>query len=223
MKRLNRSGPPLLGPAPAPVRGDAKMLAALAGRTDVALIDTRPWDEFRAGHVPGALSMTLNKAFPTNAASYVTPETPIHLLVDEARLDEAVRDLVRVGLDRIESWIPTTYLEEYRQDGGPVRISEQIDVDEARDRLARNHAFLLDVRKETEFREGSLPGATNIAHTSLLARMDEIPRERDLLVFCQVGERSGYASALLERHGFRVAHLSGGFAALADRGVGLAR
>ena len=50
--------------------------------------------------------------------------------------------------------------------------------------------FVLDVRRATEFKEGHIEGATNIAHTRLLSRLAEVPKDRHILVHCRSGARS---------------------------------
>ncbi|MFM7260387.1 MAG: rhodanese-like domain-containing protein [bacterium] len=73
--------------------------------------------------------------------------------------------------------------------------------------------FVLDVRRRVEFAQGNIAGACNIAHTRLLGKLAEIPRDRPILVHCQLGGRSARAAALLAKHGHRVTNLAGGFAA----------
>lgn len=70
---------------------------------------------------------------------------------------------------------------------------------------------MLDVRAGFEYELDHLPGAMNIAHTRLLGHLEKIPRQKPVLVHCQVGLRSRPASALLERPGFQVIHLARGY------------
>ena len=70
---------------------------------------------------------------------------------------------------------------------------------------------MLDARRKTEFAAGHLPGAVNIAHTRLLARIQEVPKNRSVLVNCLGGGRSSLACSLLQKHGYQVANLAGGF------------
>jgi len=53
-------------------------------------------------------------------------------------------------------------------------------------------------------------GAINIPLNSLRVRMHELPREREILVYCAVGQRSYYASRTLRLHGFNARNISGG-------------
>ena len=73
--------------------------------------------------------------------------------------------------------------------------------------------FVLDVRRQAEFREGHIAGAPNIAHTRLLSRLTEVPKDRPILVNCQGGVRSARACSLLQKHGYSVTNLAGGFGA----------
>jgi hydroxyacylglutathione hydrolase len=138
---------------------------------------------------------------------------PIYLIIDPAKVDEAVRDLIHVGLDNIAGWFNAANLPEYQRAAGTLESTTEIHAADARAWVARGEPFVLDVRRAAEHAEGHIEGALNIAHTRLLSRLDEIPRERPILVHCRSGVRSARASALLQRHGFSVTNLAGGFLA----------
>jgi hydroxyacylglutathione hydrolase len=86
-------------------------------------------------------------------------------------------------------------------------------VQEAQAMIERDEAFILDVRRASEFAEGHMNGALNIAHTRLASRLEHIPKDRPVLVNCRSGGRSARACALLQRNGFEVANLDGGYEA----------
>jgi len=71
--------------------------------------------------------------------------------------------------------------------------------------------MLIDVRTFQEHAQGSIPGAVCAPVDELRERLDELPRDKDLLVFCQVGLRGYVAARMLAQHGFRVRNLSGGY------------
>lgn len=71
--------------------------------------------------------------------------------------------------------------------------------------------ILLDVRTETEFANGYLPGALNIPVDELRQRMSELDKEKLILVYCQVGLRGYIASRILSQNGFRVKNMTGGY------------
>lgn len=74
-------------------------------------------------------------------------------------------------------------------------------------------AFLLDVREEEEAKMGKIPGSVLIPLGELRGRMNEIPRDRDILIYCAVGIRGYAAERILKQKGYRVRNLSGGYAA----------
>lgn len=69
--------------------------------------------------------------------------------------------------------------------------------------------FLLDVREKKEVEGGTLPGAHHIPLRELRGRLGELPRERDIVVYCASGQRSYNALRVLRQNGFRVRNLSG--------------
>lgn len=75
---------------------------------------------------------------------------------------------------------------------------------------ARDDApLLLDVRTPEEFAQGHLPGAVLIPHDQLAARLDEIDRDRWVLVYCRSGKRAGTAQDILEDAGVEVRQVEG--------------
>ena len=83
-----------------------------------------------------------------------------------------------------------------------------------RDLLAtdRSSVMLLDVRTAEEFSFGSLPGAVNIPLDDLRERMQELPKDKEIIVFCAVGLRGYLAQRILRGHGYTaVRNLIGGY------------
>ena len=72
-------------------------------------------------------------------------------------------------------------------------------------------AFILDVRDPKECEAGQVPGATNIPLPQLRKRTAELPRDREIWVYCAAGQRSYYAYRFLVQQGFRVRNLPGGY------------
>jgi NADPH-dependent 2,4-dienoyl-CoA reductase/sulfur reductase-like enzyme/peroxiredoxin family protein/rhodanese-related sulfurtransferase/TusA-related sulfurtransferase len=69
----------------------------------------------------------------------------------------------------------------------------------------------LDVRTPDETAAGSIPGAVNIPLDDLRGRLAELPKEKEILVFCQVGLRGYLACRILSQNGFSCRNLSGGY------------
>jgi hydroxyacylglutathione hydrolase len=132
----------------------------------------------------------------------------MYLVVDEHHVEEAVRALVRVGLDRVRGYVTPDALEEYGRGGGTLIRTELIDMAGMEARRRAGGARILDVRGQAEFDRGHVPGAINIAHTRVGLRLDELPKEQPLLVHCNSGARSAAAVSLLERHGYQVVQVN---------------
>lgn len=76
----------------------------------------------------------------------------------------------------------------------------------------RSGVMLLDVRTAEEFSFGSLPGAVNIPLDDLRERMQELPKDKEIIVFCAVGLRGYLAQRILRGHGYTaVRNLIGGY------------
>lgn len=71
--------------------------------------------------------------------------------------------------------------------------------------------FLIDTRTPQEFAKGSICKAVNIPLDEIRSRLDEIPKEKKVYIFCHSGLRSYVASRVLKQEGFKVYNLSGGY------------
>jgi phage shock protein E len=79
-------------------------------------------------------------------------------------------------------------------------------------RQAREDAalFVLDVRTPEEYAAAHVPGAVNVPHDQLASRLADVPRDKDVVVYCRSGRRSQIATDILTANGFkRVSHLEG--------------
>ncbi|HVL47204.1 MAG TPA: rhodanese-like domain-containing protein [Candidatus Thermoplasmatota archaeon] len=84
------------------------------------------------------------------------------------------------------------------------------------DRRARGEAFvLLDVREPFELELARVGGTLDIPMNTIPERLAEIPKDRDVVVMCHHGGRSGVVAAWLAKQGYRASNLAGGIAAWA--------
>ena len=81
------------------------------------------------------------------------------------------------------------------------------------------HLFVLDVRTPEEYAGGHVPGATNVPLDQLATRLAEVPKDKDVVVYCRTGRRSAQAADVLAANGYqRVSLLEGDMQAWAARG-----
>lgn len=62
----------------------------------------------------------------------------------------------------------------------------------------------VDVRTPEEYKEGHIPGAVNIPVSEIKARMNEVPKDKQVYVYCRSGKRAAKASTILAKAGFSV-------------------
>ena len=96
--------------------------------------------------------------------------------------------------------------------GGLLRGDHpQVDVEAVLAAPAAERPFLLDVRTPQEFDSGHIPGAVNIPVDELRSRLGELPRDRKIAAYCQVGQRGYLATRILQQKGYSASNIGGGY------------
>jgi len=222
MKRINRDGPRVIGGFPRPSRLPASALRPLIERGEI-VVDTRTAAEFAAGHAPGTLSIPLGESFTTWAGWLLPYDREVHLLVDAGCahcVEDVVRNLAMIGLDRVAGVIGADALETWTDAGHALEMVRQVTPAEAVQLVARGEAVMVDVRGHAEWEAGHPPGTPNIPLGYLAERIAELPLDRLILVQCRTGARSAIAASVLERGGrTNVANVAGGIVAWQRAGL----
>jgi len=63
--------------------------------------------------------------------------------------------------------------------------------------------LVIDVRSAEEYAAGHVPGAVNIPHDQVASRLAEIPKDKEVVLYCRSGRRSGLAAETLEANGYK--------------------
>ena len=99
---------------------------------------------------------------------------------------------------------------------------KNISSDELMNKMERNEDFLLlDVRTPMEHASQAIEGSHLLPVQELNLRANELPKDKEIVVYCRVGNRSAFAAAYLSRLGFQVKNLEGGILSWAQSGNGL--
>jgi len=94
---------------------------------------------------------------------------------------------------------------------------QNIDAKELQDKIDRNEDFLLlDVRTPQEHAAHAIEGSYLLPVQELAFRAGELPKHKEIVAYCRVGNRSAYAAAHLSRLGFNVKNLEGGIVSWAS-------
>ena len=226
MKRVNKFGPRVLGGLERPARLEPPDVVAVLS-SGATLVDTRSAAAFAGRHLPGTLSIPLNKSFSTWAGSILPYDRELYLLIDDnlsERADEVGRDLALIGLDRIAGYFGVDALAAWEQSGRALTTMPQIDAAELAPMVSRGAVQVIDVRGANEWEAGHLPAAPSIPLATLRTRLADIRPDRTVVVHCLSGARSAIAASLLRAGGIEhVVNLSGGFAAWRDAGLPVER
>lgn len=196
---------------PRPLSAEQFMARRAAG---AIVIDARSPQEFAPGYLRGSVNVPADGRFAEQAGMVVGPEQEVVVIAPQDREEEIVTRLARIGFDKVGG-----YLRE--PEGAFPALADEMDqasrltADELR-RLVDDEEppLILDVRNPAEREEGFIEGSLHIPLAELARRIDEIPADRSLVVYCAGGHRSSIAASLLLHKGRRdVSDLLGGYGA----------
>jgi hydroxyacylglutathione hydrolase len=203
MKQVNQVGAALLDTLkyPRPVIYDSEILLA----SKALLIDTRPKAAFAAGHIPDSINIPADESqFSTWVGWFVDYDQPLYLVVSDAALRDVVRRLRAIGVDHIMGYVRDEVAMRYKT------ITRQVSVETAAEKREQG-AVILDVRDQSERKEAHIPDSLYIPMGEIPKRLNEIPREGEVIVQCASGVRSQIVASLLQKQDFRnVLNLDGG-------------
>jgi glyoxylase-like metal-dependent hydrolase (beta-lactamase superfamily II)/rhodanese-related sulfurtransferase len=211
---LNQAGPPLAAERAMPPWLEASAFAAAAGAGAV-ILDTRPGEEYCAGHPRRSLHVSLDGQFASWVGTLLQPDQPVLLLAESGREEEAVTRLARVGYENVAGLLQGGFMA-WRAARLPVAAVGQEPIA----RAVRPGRPVLDVRRRPEWETAHLDGATHLPLSQLLVRAHELDAAADWLVVCASGYRSSIAVSVLERAGFgRATNALGGMEAWTRAGL----
>ena len=209
MKRVNRDGVAVTGGVPKPPHLHPGEFSRAAGRDGIQVLDTRDDRKvFDAAHVVRAIHAPLRSPFfSATAGSYLAENDSILLVLEEpGDADLAVRQLYRIGFDRVRGWITAA---EAKTAGLFDEEEERIDFLDFRPEKAIEQGAIIDVRTSAEFQRGHLDGALSFPYTRLKTRLAELPKDKRLFIHCGSGRRASLAASFLRSTGFDAVHIDG--------------
>jgi len=175
-----------------------------------------------AGYYPGAEQMTLKILFHPETGKLLGAQAVGGAGVDK-RID-VLAVAIQAGMTVFDmEEMELAYAPQYGSAKDPINMAgfvaggllrgehPQIDVEAVLGAPENQRAFVLDVRTSQEFSAGSIPGAVNIPVDDLRSRLDELPRDRKIAAYCQVGQRGYLATRILMQNGFSVSNIGGGY------------
>ena len=215
MKRVNKAGPNVLGGLPQPAQLPAERLAELR-KEGAQVIDTRSARAFAQAHLPGTINIPLGM-LPGWAGWLVDYEKPLYLIVDENQAQTAVRDLIYIGIDQVEGYFDPSILTEQAEMLESYQVATAAEI---APQVLAGDVTLIDVRAQSEWDGGHLPGAQHIMLGYLMERANEIATNKPVVVQCRSGARSAIAASILQAQGIKnVTNLMGGYSKWVGAGL----
>ncbi len=171
-----------------------------------------------AGYYPGARPIHLKLLFSTpngrilgaQALGFEGVEKRIDVIATAIQFNGTVHDLAEAEL---------CYAPQFGAAKDPVNLAGMLAENVLNGdmpvadwlELDRTDALLLDVREPDEFVRGHIAQAINLPLSQLRSRYVDLAKDRDIWIYCAVGQRAYFAARFLTQHGYRSRNLSGGY------------
>ena len=175
-----------------------------------------------AGYYPGAEQMTLKLLFDPETGRVLGAQAVGGAGVDK-RID-VLAVAIQAGMTVFDlEETELAYSPQYGSAKDPINMAgfvaggmlrgehPQVDVATLLAMPPAQRPFLADVRTPQEYAAGHIPEAVNLPVDELRSRLGEIPKDREIAVYCQVGQRGYLATRILRQSGFSAVNVAGGY------------
>ena len=195
----------------------AEVYEIITNDEDYIILDVRTRDEYNEGHLDKALLIPVDEL--EGRIDELDQNNPIIVYCRSGvRSNRAANILIENGFSGVYDM---GGILDWQEEGFPVTVEEGtiseiefITVDEAYEIFLNNEDYLfIDVRSEDEYEGSHIQGAINIPVSEIEERLDEIPKDRPVIVYCNGSScnRSGQAASILKENGYKeVFDLTGG-------------
>lgn len=213
MEKVNLEGAPIQGALPNIMPLDPKEFQTRS--IGAQILDTRQELAYGAAHIPGAQFIWLD-GLASFAGWFLSYDQPILLVGESNDHEKATRILVRLGFDNIAGFLAGGMLNWHMsgRESASIRTLTVNEICQLRDIDIVEPLWILDVRSDSELeKDGRIDGAQHIHLTEIAARMNEVPKNKTVYIFCGSGMRSMVTASFLEARGWNdLAVILGGIA-----------
>jgi hydroxyacylglutathione hydrolase len=177
---LNKNGAPLLQQS---IDAIARISAETNLEKDVLVIDSRPKQQFRSGHLQGAINLQDGEKFETWLGSILSPNEAFYLIADsDDSLNILIKKAAKIGYEKN---IKAALL----APANAAEISATLDLDDFR--INPNNYHIIDVRNHGEVNDGK------VFKDSITIPLNEIPTDKAIVIHCAAGYRSAAAASIV--------------------------
>jgi hydroxyacylglutathione hydrolase len=200
MEEFNREGPEFIGRIPQLKPLQIKELKRLS-HEGAQIVDVREPTSYSAAHIPNSLSIW-KRGLPAFAGWLLNYHDPL-IIIDEygSSTNSITRYLMRLGYDNIYGYLGGGFSDWY-MNAEPIKKLELWSVQKLKKKYDDPQIFLLDVREINDWEEGHIEGSYPIYLGELKDRLDEIHRDKKIVIYCDAGNKSTIAASILEKNGY---------------------
>jgi rhodanese-related sulfurtransferase/glyoxylase-like metal-dependent hydrolase (beta-lactamase superfamily II) len=177
------------------------------------ILDTRDPVDFAAAHLAGSINIGLSGQYATWAGTVLDRQHPIVIIADPGRESEAAIRLGRIGFDHVAGYLKDG-LQSLKSRPELTVTTERLSAPFVAELLSSAQPpQVIDVRAPREREQKYIAGSLSLPLNHLVEKLQTLPKDRPLLVYCAGGYRSSIAASLLQRDGFdHVSEIAGGIA-----------
>jgi glyoxylase-like metal-dependent hydrolase (beta-lactamase superfamily II)/rhodanese-related sulfurtransferase len=178
------------------------------------ILDVRDPIDFEGAHLDGSINIGLGGNYATWAGTILERDKPIVIIAEPGSEEEAVIRLGRIGFDHIAGYL----------EGGMKTLLTRPDLMKRTERITalslsqklseKNPPLIIDVRNKSEWKLNRIDKSINIPLNQIKERVNKIPKDKELVVYCASGYRSSIALSLVEKQNLsNISDLVGGISA----------
>lgn len=199
MKELNKVDRKLLTEVPK-IKNLSKEAYEEAKRKDLKMIDARPKGQFADGFLKGSLNIPNDNSFSSWMGWFLNYEEYFVLIAEESEVEDLTRKLMRIGMDNIHGFITPKQLADFEK--GNLSTYDSIDKSTVKNKMTDENVQIVDIRGKSEYNEGHIDGAVNVFMGDMDENLDKVSKDKEVIIYCNSGNRSAIAYSLLTAHGF---------------------
>jgi hydroxyacylglutathione hydrolase len=200
MKSLNKVDRPLLTEVPKLHKMSADELVAKMEQ-GVKLIDARKKADFAAGFIPGSINIQGNNAFATWAGWFLEYSEPFMLVAADDQVEDLTRKLMRIGLDNVVGYVDNVN-DWAAKTAQVLETVPVISLDEFKALQSENNMQVVDLRGAAEYKTGHIAGTDNVFVGTIEKNLEQVSKDRRVVIHCQGGDRASIAYSILKKHGY---------------------
>ncbi|MAS70850.1 MAG: MBL fold metallo-hydrolase [Zunongwangia sp.] len=188
----------------------------LANEEGALVLDTREADKYAKSHVPNSINIGLQGSFAPWVGEMIPDlETPILLITEVGKEEEAITRLSRVGYDNTQGYLADG-MKSWEAAGKEVDTINRITAEELEQKMNQD-IVIIDVRKKSEFDSEHIEGVVNVPLNQINQHLEKFPKEQEFVLHCAGGYRSMIAASILQQRGWsQLTDVIGGFKSIKE-------